>query len=95
MTTQKVYVGDTGTAIIIDCKQDISAATARVIRARKPDGTVVTWSAVASGSTSVRFDTLVDTFDAPGRWLVQPRVALPGGEWRGATVAIDVYAEHT
>ena len=35
----KVYVGDAGTVLTLDCGQDISAATARAILVRKPDGT--------------------------------------------------------
>lgn len=91
-TTQKSYVGDTGTAIILDCGQDISAASARSIHARKPDNTVVTWPAIASGSNSIRFDTLADTLDQPGTWRLQAHVTLPTGEWSGATAELLVYA---
>lgn len=88
----KVYVGSIGTQIILDCGQDISAATSLRIDVRKPDGTVVTWSAVASGATALRFDTLAGTLDQVGRWRLQAHVTLPTGDWPGDTIALDVYA---
>jgi hypothetical protein len=88
----KVYTGDTGTVITLDCGQDISAASARSIEVRKPDGTAATWSAVASGSNSIAFTTLAGTLDMPGRWRLQARVTLPSGQWRGETAVLDVYS---
>ena len=90
--TSKVYVGDTGTAIILDCGQDISAATVRSIEARKPDGTTASWAASASGTNAIRFDTLAGTLDQAGKWRLQAKVTLPSGLWRGATAELVVYA---
>lgn len=92
--SSKIYLADTGTAIILDCGQDISSASARSIEVRKPDGTLTTWSAVASGTTAIRFDSLAGTFDQAGVWRVQAKVTLPSGVWRGETVALSVYAHH-
>ena len=70
----KVYTGDTGTVIVLDCGQNISTASARSIAARKPDGTtVVTWAAVAEGTNSIKFTTLADSLD--GEDVAQRRVA--------------------
>lgn len=91
MATNKVYVGDTGTAIIVDSGVDISAATAMSIEVRKPDGVIVSLPANASGLTALRFDTLPDTLDVPGAWRVQPKVTLPSGTWRGETAVMQVY----
>lgn len=91
----KVYVGSIGTVIVLDCGQDITAASVRRIDVRKPDGTVVTWAAVASGSTALRFVTVSGTLDQPGRWLLQAHVTLPTGDWPGDTVALDVFAAFT
>jgi hypothetical protein len=90
--TSKVYVGDTGTAIVLDCGQDISNATARSIEVRKPDGTTASWAAVASGTNSIRFDTLAGTLDQVGKWRLQARATTPAGVWRGATAELVVYA---
>lgn len=91
MSQKKLYVGDVGTSIILDCGQDISAATARSIDVKKPDGSIVSWSAVASGTTAIRFDTVAGTLDKGGTWKVQARVTLPTGDWSGATAEFDVF----
>ena len=73
----KLYVGDTGTVITLDCGQDISAATARTIEVRKPDGSTTSWSASASGTNSIVFTTLAGSLDQAGSWKLQARVTLP------------------
>lgn len=88
----KVYVGDTGTQIVLDCGQDVSAATLRSIEVQKPDGTVVSWPAVASGTDALAYTSLAGTFDQVGKWRLQAKVTLPSGVWRGATVQLAVYA---
>ncbi len=90
--TTKTYVGDTGTVITLDCGQDISAATARSIAVRKPDGTATSWAASASGTTAIAFTTLAGTLDQHGTWQLQTVVSLGGGTWRGETVELEVYA---
>jgi hypothetical protein len=89
----KIYIGDTGTLIVLDCGQNISAATVRTIEVRKPNGTAVQWAAVASGTDSLAYTSLAGTFDQPGEWQLQARVTLPTGQWRGATVSLQVYAQ--
>lgn len=91
-TADRVYVGDVGTAIILDCGADVSAATARSIEARKPDGSTVTWAAVASGTNSIRHDVLPGALDQPGTWVLQAKVTLPAGTWRGRSVPLRVHA---
>jgi len=92
---QTIYVGDTGTLIVLDCGQDISAASVRTIEVRKPNGTAVQWSAVANGANSLAYTSLADTFDMAGEWQLQARVTLPSGQWRGKTAALQVYAPFT
>lgn len=88
--TTKLYIGDTGTQIVLDCGQDISAASARSIEVRKPDGSTATWAASASGTNSVAYVTLADTLDQAGEWRLQSNVTLPSGEWLGETAYIEV-----
>lgn len=90
--TSKTYVGDIGTRITLDCGTDISAATARSIEVRKPDGTTTSWPAVASGTDALYFDTLADSLDRAGDWRLQAKVTLPSGIWLGETVLLRVYA---
>lgn len=87
----KVFVGDTGTLIILNCGQDVSAATSRTIEVRKPNGSVVSWSAQLSGLDSLSYLSTVNTFTMPGRWRLQAKVTMPNGVWLGETVILDVF----
>jgi hypothetical protein len=89
--SNKIYVGDTGTAIILDCGTNISAASAITMEVRKPDGSVVSWTAALEGTNGVRYNTLAATLDQAGDWKLQARVTLGAGVWRGETVLLTVY----
>jgi hypothetical protein len=88
--TTKSYVGDTGTIITLDCGADVSSATARDIEVRKPDRTTETWAAVASGTNSIAYTTLAGTLDQAGTWMLQAKITMATGVWRGETVALEV-----
>ena len=88
MTT--VFVGDIGTEIILDCGTDISTATVRTINARKPDGTAVQWTAVASGATAIKYVVLVNDLSVAGVWLLQAYIEMPGWKGRGETASLQV-----
>ena len=88
----KYYVSDTGTVVKLNCGEDISAASARSIAVRKPDGTTTSWPASASGTDSIAYTTLANTFDQNGTWLLQAVVTLPSGTWRGETATLLVYS---
>jgi hypothetical protein len=87
----KVYVGDVGTIITLDCGEDISSATTREILVRKPDGTLMTWTAVASGPNGIAFTAQADTLDQAGKWKLQAKIVLPTGNWKGQTTVLTVY----
>jgi hypothetical protein len=87
----KTYVGDTATRITLDCGTNISTASDLEIAARKPDGSVVTWDATLTGTDSLYFDTLAGTLDQAGDWLLQAKVTLGAGVWRGESVTLRVY----
>ena len=87
----KIYVGDVGTVITLDCGQNISAATARAILVRKPDGTATSWAASASGTNSISYQSLAGTFDQSGVWKLQSYVTLPTGARKGETVNLPIY----
>lgn len=93
--TSKVYVGDTGTRITLNCGTDISSASALEILARKPGGTAVTWTATLSGSDGLYYDTQAATLDQAGDWSLQARVVIGSGVWRGETVLLTVNALYT
>lgn len=92
MTNPTLFVGDIGTAIVLDVGHDISAATLRSIAVRKPDGTRTSWPAVAEGTTAMRFDTLAGTLDLAGEWKLNATVTTPSGSWTGNDLYMPVRA---
>lgn len=86
----KTYVGDIGTAIVLDTGQALAGASAVSIEARKPDGTLVSWPGTVVESTKVQFVSVADTFSRAGEWLLQAKVVLPSGTWLGETAALAV-----
>lgn len=87
----KVYVGDTGTAIILDTGTSLATATSVGIEVKKPNGSKVNWAGSVVESTKVSFVTLAGTLDQPGEWKLQAVVTLPNGTWKGETVVVRVY----
>lgn len=88
----KVYVGDTGTALVLDTGQSLAGATAVSIEARKPNGTAVSWAGAVFETTKVRYISQAGTFDQAGDWKLQAYVQLPSGTWRGETALLPVFA---
>jgi hypothetical protein len=88
----KVYVGDTGTALVLDTGQSLAGASSVTIEARTPTGAVVTLTGAVVESTKIRFISLANTFDRPGEWRLQAKAVLPSGTWLGETVSLTVYS---
>ena len=87
MLPDVVYEGDTGTEILVDVKQDITAALSQTLEVHKPGGEVLHIAATIVEATKVR--ALCD-FDVQGTWKMQPRVVMPTGAWRGITFGVGV-----
>jgi len=92
--TSKVYVGDLGTVVTLDCGTNVSAATVRRILYTKPTGVTGAWTATASGTDSIAYTTagVTSDWDVAGTWLLQAEVTTAGGKWLGETVELRVYA---
>lgn len=76
-----IYVGDTGTDIILDSGSDISSQTSLKIKYRKPDGTVGEWAALVTETNKAKYTTLENDLDLAGIWQMQIYVELP--DWSG------------
>jgi len=87
----KVYVGDVGTEIILDCKEDISAATVSDILAKKPNGVVVTWIGTVISLTKIKYATVASDLDMAGTWKLQVKVTVAGWSGLGETVDLKVF----
>lgn len=75
-----VYVGAIGQKITLRVGVDISTATTRQIKYRRPDGTLSNWTAAQESTTSISYTTTADT-DLPigsdGDWKLQAYIVTP------------------
>lgn len=91
MTEDKIYVGDTGTAIIADTEADLATATETNLIVEKPDRSIVTWVGVREGETSVKYLTVEDDLNIKGIYKAQAVVTLPGWSGSGETFEFEVF----
>jgi len=87
-----IFVGDTGTKIILNVGLDISAATLRQIKYLSPDSTVGAWTAAQETTTSISIVTTADTLDARGRWQLQVYIETPTWQRHGEICTLEVSA---
>lgn len=82
----KPFVGDVGTDILLDTQVDITGATVS-IKVVKPNGAIITWDAVPyaqhDSMTFIRHTISHGDFDMPGKYRIQPQIALADGSWSG------------
>jgi len=88
----KLYVGTIGTVLSIDMGQDVSAATAVMLKVRKPDGTQDEWTAEADegDNDKIVYTTAENDLDQAGEYLIQPYLTFTAWEGLCDTVRIDV-----
>lgn len=101
---EKAHVGDTGTRftlIVVDDDNvaiDISSATTKQILFRKPDGTILTKTAIftTDGSDgSVYYITLAGDLDVTGDWNYRAKVVTTETTHESSTCDLKVYAKWT
>lgn len=86
-----MHVGDIGTAVTLAVTNkttgeaiDLSEATELLIRARKPGGDVVEWTAefLTDGTDGqIVYYTQAEDLDVAGAWHFMGFVTLPAGAW--------------
>lgn len=91
--SSKLYVGDEGTVFEVDVGTDISAASTTNLKVKKPDGSEVTWTGAANGSTNTQIDyTIVaDDLDQAGRYKLQSYVVTASWDGLGETAEFVVH----
>jgi len=90
-TVRKHYVGEVGTAVILDCGQDITSATNVSIAVKKPDGTKVTWVATVYNTRYLRHITITNDLDQSGLYELQSVLTLGSWTGRGETTNFVVF----
>ena len=89
--TDKIYVGDVGTEIILDCGVDISSATVKNIQVKKPDGTLATWSADIYNTNYLKHTVVTGELDIKGNYSVQSYIESASWSGRGEVSKFRVY----
>jgi len=94
-TDKKVYIGDVGTVIDVDCGESISGATSCALSVLKPNGARVEWSATIHGTSVLRHIVVAGDLDVAGTYRLQPMLTLGTWAGRGNTVSFDVWSLFT
>jgi hypothetical protein len=85
----KIYIGDTGLAIVCNMRVDTTVAQDAYLQVRKPDGSEVKWPAEPHGvdgeHTYLKYVTQEGDLDMRGRYKVQPVLTLSTWTGRGET----------
>lgn len=87
----KIYKSDIGTIISLNTGQTITGATAISIEVKKPSGAIASWTAVVGADAmSVEHTVVAQDLDEVGGYILQAKLTLSGGTWRGASVNMEV-----
>lgn len=86
----KMFVGDTGTKIILDVTQNISDATVLQIKYKKPNGQIGTWAASLESRTKLAYVTNSTDIDVSGDWIIQAYVSTPSWTGLGESIYLKV-----
>lgn len=89
--SEKPYVGDIGTVIIVNCGSSIEGATTKNLKVKKPDGVFVTWSAEIYQSNYLKYTTVDGDFNIEGVYYLQASIVVSGWTGLGETANFRVY----
>ena len=76
-----IYIGDIGTIIKVDTDEDLTGATGLSLVVKKPDDTIVSWSASISDTQYLSHTIGSGEIDMIGYYCVQAAFTL--GSWSG------------
>lgn len=78
----KIYKDDVGTIILVDCGINITTATVRELKVKKPDGTYATWAGVQEGTNQIKYVLQAGDVNQDGTYVIQAKVTMPS--WSGS-----------
>lgn len=83
----KMYKGDVGTEILVDCGTDITAATVKKLKVKRPDNSEIEWEASVDKKKYLRYIVQAGDFDSSGKYFLQAYIEMPSGKWSGETAS--------
>lgn len=90
----KMYVGDVGTVIYVDCGVSIATATDVRLKIKKPDRTEHEWIGTIYNDKFIKYVIVSGDFDQKGKYYVQAHVQTPTWLGSGETTTFTVYDEY-
>lgn len=87
------FIGDIGTAIIVNTKEDLTTATLIELKVKKPSGTEVVWPGTIYELTKIRYIIQEGDFNESGEYQIQAYVVFPAWEGLGETSKFMVFAK--
>jgi len=85
------YKNDVGTVILLDTGITITGATNLSIEVLKPSNTTVSWAGtIHTDNRSVKHTVASGGFDEVGTYILQAKLTLGAGTWRGESVKLIV-----
>lgn len=89
---RKIFVGDVGTVILLDCGVDISTATLVKVLVKPPSGAPREWTGIVVGTRMIEYVIQTGDLNLAGEWRLQAYVEMPGWSGRGQPVVVTVAA---
>lgn len=86
----KIYVGDVGTALIIDCGEDLSDITSGSIEIQKPNGQIVIYPAEVYNNNYLKYVIKEGDIDMTGDYKLQSVIVSDSWSGRGETAEFNV-----
>lgn len=93
----KAYVGDVGTALEVNTFIDLTDASTKQIKIKKPDGTILTKTGTIPvglnpSDGKIVYFTEAGDLSVAGRYYVQPRIVTASSDHLGNTAVFEVFA---
>ena len=89
--TEKHYVGEQNTEIVVDCGRDVSTASAHTLLFKRPDGTTFEKVATVYRENFLRCFTAITDFTISGEYEVQAKLTIGSWQGYGATAVFIIY----
>lgn len=88
---EKIFQGDSGTIILIDCNESINAASNVMISVKEPNGNVVNWLGNVYSNNYIFYTLSANDISQTGIYKLQPRITIGNFVGRADTVEIRVF----
>ena len=90
---EKIYQGDSGTIILIDCNENINAASNVYISVKEPSGNLANWNGNVYSNTFIMYTLSPEDISDSGIYKLQPVIEIGNWVGRADTVEFRVFPQ--